>query len=74
VTAAAVHATLPPGATLDAVYQAERQLLERSVVVPIAHLPDVYGLSDRVGTWNRPAVGESGNWNFADVWLRSGAP
>lgn len=67
-------ATLPPGATLDAVYQAERQLLEQSVVVPIVHLPDIYGLSDRVATWNRPAVSVSGAWNFADVWLRSGAP
>jgi hypothetical protein len=70
----AVQATLPPGATLDAVYQAERQQLERSVIVPIAHLPDIYGLSDRVGTWNRPAISASGAWNFADVWLRSGAP
>ena len=70
----AVHATLSPGAALDAVYQAERQLLERSVVVPIVHLPEIYGFGDRVGTWNRPAVGASGAWNFADVWLRSGAP
>jgi hypothetical protein len=42
--------------------------------VPIVHLPDIYGFSDRVGTWNRPAVSGSGAWNFADVWLRSGAP
>jgi MarR-like DNA-binding transcriptional regulator SgrR of sgrS sRNA len=69
-----VQATLPPGAALDAVYQAERQLLERSVVVPIVHLPDIYGFSDRVSTWNHPAVSESGAWNFADVWLRGGAP
>jgi len=70
----AVHVTLSPGATLGAVYQAERQLLERSVIVPIVHLPDLYGFSDRVGTWNRPPVSGSGAWNFADVWLRSGAP
>ena len=69
-----VHATLPPSATLDAVYQAERQLLERSVIVPIVHVPEIYGLSDRVATWNRPAVSGSGAWNFADVWLRSGTP
>jgi ABC-type oligopeptide transport system substrate-binding subunit len=67
-------ATLPAGATLDAVYEAERQLLERAVIVPIVYLPDIYGLSDRVATWNRPAVSVSGAWNFADVWLRSGAP
>jgi len=68
------QAALPPAAALDAIYQAESQLLERAVVVPIVHLPDIYGFSDRVGTWNRPAVSASGAWNFADVWLRSGAP
>jgi hypothetical protein len=68
------QAALPPAAALDAVYQAESQLLERAVVVPIVHLPDIYGFSDRVGTWNRPAVSASGAWNFADVWLRSSAP
>jgi len=68
------QAALPPAAALDAVYQAESQLLERFVVVPIVHLPDIYGFGDRVGTWNRPAISASGAWNFADVWLRSGAP
>jgi len=69
-----VPAPLPPAATVDAVYQAERQLLERSVVVPIVQLPEIYGFSDRVGTWNRSAVSASGAWNFADVWLRGGTP
>jgi MarR-like DNA-binding transcriptional regulator SgrR of sgrS sRNA len=68
------QAALPPAAALDAIYQAESQLLERAVVVPIVHLPDIYGFSDRVGTWNRLAISASGAWNFADVWLRSGAP
>ena len=68
------QAALPPAAALDAVYQAESQLLERFVVVPIVHLPDIYGFGDRVATWNRPAISASGAWNFADVWLRSGAP
>ena len=46
-----------------------RQLLERCVIVPIVHLPEIYGFSDRVDTWNRPAVSASGAWNLADVWL-----
>lgn len=68
------QATLPTAAPVEAVYQAERQLLERFVVVPIVHLPDVYGLSDRVGTWNGRVISASGAWNFADVWLRNGTP
>jgi ABC-type oligopeptide transport system substrate-binding subunit len=67
-------AALPLAASLDAVYQAEQKLLDRSVVVPLVHLPEIYGLSDRVGTWNAPAVRASGGWNFADIWLRGGKP
>jgi ABC-type oligopeptide transport system substrate-binding subunit len=72
--AATIRAALPPGASLDAIYQAERQLLERFVVVPVVHLPDIYGLSDRVASWNARAVGASGAWHFGDVWLRNVTP
>jgi hypothetical protein len=71
---AAAAANLPPGAPIDAVYQAEQKWLDRAVVIPIVHLPEVYGLSDRVGTWNAEAVRAAGQWNFADVWLRAGRP
>jgi len=27
-----------------------------------------------VSTWNARAVRASGEWNFADVWLRNGTP
>ena len=67
-------AILSPSSSLDAVYQAEQKLLARSIVVPLVHLPEIYGLGDRVGTWNRAAVQPSGAWNFADVWLRGGRP
>ena len=65
---------LLPGASIDAVYQAEQKLIDRAVVIPLAHLPELYGLSDRVGAWNVEAVRASGQWNFADVWLRSSRP
>jgi ABC-type transport system substrate-binding protein len=67
-------AILPPAPSLDAVYQAEQRLLDRSIVVPLVHLPEIYGLGDRVGTWNAASVRPSGGWNFADVWLRGGRP
>ena len=60
--------------SLEAVYAAEQLLLDRSIVVPIVHLQEIYGLSDRVGTWNTGAVRASGEWNFADVWLKNGTP
>jgi hypothetical protein len=56
------------------VYQAEQKLLDRSIVVPLVHLPEIYGLGERVGTWNAASVRPSGGWNFADVWLRGAKP
>ncbi|HEX9438333.1 MAG TPA: hypothetical protein VF909_01575, partial [Roseiflexaceae bacterium] len=69
---ATVAALLSARAPLEAVYQAEQKLLDQSLVVPIVHVPEMYGLSDRVGTWNAPAVRASGDWNFASLWLRNG--
>jgi hypothetical protein len=69
--AAAIQSQAP---SLDVVYQAEQKLLDRSIVVPLVHLPEIYGLSDRVGTWNAASVRAAGAWNFADVWLRGGRP
>jgi ABC-type transport system substrate-binding protein len=65
---------LSPAPSLDAVYLAEQKLLDRSIVVPLVYLPEIYGLSDRVGTWNAALVRAAGGWNLADVWLRGGTP
>lgn len=61
-----------PGEPLDTVLRTERALLERSVIVPIVHVPELYAVSPRVESWNGPAVLASGAWNLANVWL--GAP
>jgi peptide/nickel transport system substrate-binding protein len=66
-------AEAPPaaGAPIDAVYRIERALLDRDIIVPIVHLPVVYGLGERVESWNGPAVSPAGAWNLANIWLRS---
>jgi len=61
-----------PGEPLDTVLRTERALLERSVIVPLVHVPELYAVSPRVEAWNGPAVLASGPWNLANVWL--GAP
>ena len=61
-----------PGEPLDTILRTERALLERSVIVPIVHVPELYAVSPRVESWNGPAVLVSGAWNLANVWL--GAP
>ena len=72
VTALATSERAPAiGAPVEAVYRVERALVERDVIVPVVHLPALYGLGDRVESWNGPVVWPTGAWNFANVWLRS---
>jgi hypothetical protein len=63
-----------PDASLPEVYRVERALLERSIIVPVLHVPDVYGLGERLESWNEPVVSATGALNLAEVWLRAGAP
>ena len=62
-----------PGAALDATYRAEQALLDRLVVVPIVHVPELYGVGDRVGA-TAPIARPLGGWDLANVWLQGGRP
>ena len=63
-----------PDAPLSEVYRVERALLERSIIVPVVHVPEIYGLSERLDSWNGPVVTDAGALNLADAWLRAGSP
>ncbi len=54
-------------------YARERAALENYRVVPLVHLPEVFGLSSQVKDWMPARWGE---WRLADVWLDApaGAP
>jgi MarR-like DNA-binding transcriptional regulator SgrR of sgrS sRNA len=58
------------GPPLESVLSTEGALLERSVIVPLVHVREVYALGDRVESWNGPVVLGSGAWNLANVWVR----
>jgi ABC-type transport system substrate-binding protein len=66
--------TRPEGATLDATYRAEQALIDRVVIVPVVHVPELYGLGERVGFSTWPAVRPTGGWDLADIWLHGGKP
>jgi peptide/nickel transport system substrate-binding protein len=55
--------------SIQTAYEVERSLLEDCVVIPLLHLPEVYAVSQRVRSWNTPAVLRTGEWRFEDVWL-----
>jgi hypothetical protein len=63
----------PPRAdTAEALYVAERNLLEGRRVIPLAHLPDTYGVSPRVK--GGPGVSPLGEWRFSDLWIEAPRP
>jgi ABC-type oligopeptide transport system substrate-binding subunit len=48
-------------------YGAERALLEGFRVIPLFHLPDVYGAGPRVQ--GGPAITPLGEWRFDSLWV-----
>lgn len=66
---------LPFSARTDSpeqLFAAERALLEGFRVIPLIHLPDVYGVGPRVK--GGPGVGPSGEWRFDSLWLEGSRP
>jgi ABC-type oligopeptide transport system substrate-binding subunit len=53
-------------------YAAERALLEGFRVIPLIHLPDVYGVGPRVK--GGPGISPLGEWRFEDLWLEGARP
>jgi ABC-type transport system substrate-binding protein len=60
-------ASLADPAGPQQIYDAESAIIRSYSVVPIAWIPQVYGLSNRVRDWNAPGPGEA--WPLANVWL-----
>jgi len=69
--AAALGLPEPPRAdTPEALYNAERGLLEGFRAIPLFHLPDVYAVSPRVK--GGPGITPLGEWRFENLWLEGG--
>jgi ABC-type transport system substrate-binding protein len=61
----------PAAVTPEAIYSTERKLLEDFRVAPLFHLPEIYGLSSRVKSWDPESWGD---WRLGDVWLEARKP
>jgi peptide/nickel transport system substrate-binding protein len=71
--AAALGLATPPHAdSVEALEAAERALLGGFRVVPLIHLPDVYGVSPRVK--GGPGITPLGEWRFENLWIEGGRP
>jgi hypothetical protein len=62
-----------PALSSEVPYETERKLLEDFRVIPLFHLPDLYGAASRVHVFSPPPVARLGDWRFENVWL-SGTP
>jgi hypothetical protein len=58
--------------TPDALYAAERALLEGFRVAPLFHLPDIYGVGPRL--MGGAGITPAGEWRFENLWLEGGRP
>ena len=71
--AAALGLSEPPRAdSADALLAAERALLDDFHVIPLFHLPAIYGVSQRVK--GGPGITRLGEWRFEDLWLEGKRP
>ena len=71
--AAALGLPEPPHAdSPEALEAAERAMLQGYRVVPLIHLPDVYGVSPRVK--GGPGTTPLGEWRFENLWIEGGRP
>jgi peptide/nickel transport system substrate-binding protein len=71
--AAALGLTLPAHADgPEGLLTAERGLLEGFRVIPLFHLPDVYGAGPRVR--GGPGITPLGAWRFGDLWVEGNRP
>lgn len=66
-------AALPPKAAAEEIYARERAAVDSFRVIPLVHLPDVYGVGPRVRDWIAPSFPGAGGTPFADVWLEEDA-
>lgn len=55
------------GDTPEALYAAERALLDGFRAVPLFHVPDLYAASGRVK--GGPGISPLGEWNFETLWI-----
>jgi ABC-type transport system substrate-binding protein len=60
------------GVSAEALYTAERTLLDGFRVVPLFHLPYSYGVSPRVKGGS--GITPLGEWNFGNLWLGTDKP
>jgi ABC-type oligopeptide transport system substrate-binding subunit len=59
----------PASPALEDLYADERAVVEDYRVIPLFHLPEIYGASPRLHAWATPGLLKTGEWRLEDLWL-----
>jgi peptide/nickel transport system substrate-binding protein len=65
---------LPNNASIEALHAAEDAIIATNRIVPLFHVPEIFGSNRRVKTWMTTGIGPFGHWHFDDMWLESEKP
>lgn len=64
----------PTASAAERAYRLEASFVGRSLVVPLVHLPELYGVGPRVAGWPGPALEPPGASRLELAWLRGMQP
>jgi len=65
---------LPENASAEALHSAENAIIATNRVVPLFHVPEIFGSNQRLKTWMTTGIGQFGDWRFDDMWLDAERP
>ncbi len=65
---------VPNDASIEAIHAAEQEILGSNRIIPLFHVPEIFGSSPRLKTWITTGVDPFGYWHFDDMWLDAEKP
>jgi peptide/nickel transport system substrate-binding protein len=65
---------LPDRTSIETLYDAEKEAISSYRVIPLFHIPEVYGSTPQLKTWTTKGVEPFGDWRFDDMWLETEKP
>jgi peptide/nickel transport system substrate-binding protein len=65
---------LPNPASAENLHAAEKAALAGYYVIPLFHVPEIYGSSSRLKTWTTSGISQLGDWRLDDMWLDAEKP
>jgi peptide/nickel transport system substrate-binding protein len=65
---------LPNVASVEILHRAEKAALASNYVIPLFHVPEIYGSSPRLKPWTTSGISQLGDWRLDDMWLEPEKP